>query len=142
MKFQYNDGGRAEAGYKGHVGDCGCRAVAIVTGRPYKEVYDELNCIAATERISKRKKYKSSARNGFFMDTMKKYMGSLGWKWKATMTIGSGCKVHMKADELPSGKIMVRLSKHYSTVIDGVLNDTYDCSRDGTRCVYGYWYKE
>jgi len=24
-------------------------------------------------------------------------------------------------------------------VIDGVLHDTHDCSRDGTRCVYGYW---
>jgi len=26
-------------------------------------------------------------------------------------------------------------------VIDGVINDTYDCSREGTRCVYGYWEK-
>ena len=22
---------------------------------------------------------------------------------------------------------------------DGVVHDTYDPSRDGTRCVYGYW---
>jgi hypothetical protein len=27
-------------------------------------------------------------------------------------------------------------------VIDGVIHDTHDCSRGGTRCVYGYWRKE
>jgi hypothetical protein len=24
-------------------------------------------------------------------------------------------------------------------VIDGVIHDTHDCSRNGTRCVYGYY---
>ena len=57
------------------------------------------------------------------------------------MQIGSGCKVHLKAEELPKGRIIARVSKHYTTVIDGVLNDTYDCSRGETRCVYGYWKK-
>jgi hypothetical protein len=27
-------------------------------------------------------------------------------------------------------------------VIDGVIHDTYDPSRDGKRCVYGYFTKE
>ena len=57
------------------------------------------------------------------------------------MSIGSGCKVHLKADELPSGNIIVALSKHYCAVIDGVIHDTHDCSRNETRCVYGYWSK-
>jgi hypothetical protein len=26
-------------------------------------------------------------------------------------------------------------------VIDGVIHDTFDPSRGGTRCVYGYWIK-
>ncbi len=43
MKFQYNDGGRAAAGYKGRAGDCVCRSIAIVTEMPYQEVYDALN---------------------------------------------------------------------------------------------------
>ena len=25
-------------------------------------------------------------------------------------------------------------------VIDGVVNDIYDGTRGGSRCVYGYWY--
>ena len=40
MKFVYNDGGRAEAGYIGDTRDCVCRAIAIAAQRPYKEVYD------------------------------------------------------------------------------------------------------
>lgn len=40
MKFNYNDGGRADAGYKGKTGDCVCRAISIATERPYKEIYD------------------------------------------------------------------------------------------------------
>lgn len=26
-----------------------------------------------------------------------------------------------------------------AAVVDGVLHDTFDCSRGGTRCVYGYY---
>jgi hypothetical protein len=37
------------------------------------------------------------------------------------------------------GKLVVSLSRHYAAVIDGVIRDTHDCSRDGNRCVYGYW---
>ena len=42
MLWQYNDGGRAAAGYKGQTGDCVTRAIAIATERPYREVYDAL----------------------------------------------------------------------------------------------------
>jgi hypothetical protein len=34
--FQFNDGGRANAGFKGMTGDCATRAIAIVTELPYK----------------------------------------------------------------------------------------------------------
>jgi len=67
-------------------------------------------------------------------------MEFIGWTWVATMQIGSGCKVHMKADELPEGEVLVRLSRHYSAMVNGVIYDTYDPSREGTRCVYGYWH--
>ena len=48
----------------------------------------------------------------------------------------------MSANELPNGIVICRLSRHLTTVIDGVIFDTYDCSRDGTRMVYGYWTKD
>lgn len=36
--------------------------------------------------------------------------------------------------EMASCRMIVRLSGHLAAVIDGVLHDTHDCSRDGTRC--------
>jgi hypothetical protein len=69
----------------------------------------------------------------------KDYMLSLGFTWTPTMTIGKGCTVHLRPDELPPGGLVVSLSRHYAAVIDGVVHDIFDPSRDGTRCVYGYW---
>jgi len=142
MKFQYNDGGRSDAGFKGTTGDCVCRAIAIATEKPYREIYDLINEFSKSERIGKRKKGKSNARTGVYKRTIEKVMDHLGWKWTPTMGIGTGCTVHLKEDELPNGRLVCSLSKHCTAVIDGVLNDTYDCSRDGTRCVYGYFIKK
>lgn len=36
---------------------------------------------------------------------------------------------------------MCNLSRHYAAVIDGELHDTYDSTRDGDCCVYGYFIK-
>lgn len=139
LRWKYNDGGRREAGFKGDTGDCVARAIAIAMDRPYREVYDDLNAFA--KEFERQKKRKSSARTGYQMDTLRAYMEFQGWRWVPTMQVGRGCKVHLRADELPKGRIIVRLSKHVAAVIDGVLHDTYDSSRRGTRCVYGYFEK-
>lgn len=149
MKFVFDDGGRAAAGFKGKTGDCVCRAIAIATETPYKEVYDLINEYGKQEKkglkTRKGNSYngnRSSARTGVYKDTTRKILATLGWKYIPTMGIGTGCKVHLREDELPKGRIIVKLSKHCAAVIDGVLHDTYDCTRDGTRCVYGYYEKE
>lgn len=139
MKFQFNDGGRVKAGYKGFAGDCVTRSIAIATGKSYKIVYNDLNTLAKSERRGKSKRGISSARNGVYRTTIKKYLHSLGWEWTPTMHIGSGCNVHLKTSELPEGTLILSLSKHITCVVDGIINDTHDCSRNGTRCVYGYW---
>ena len=144
-RFTYSDGGRAAAGFKGEAGDCVCRAVAIAAGRPYDVVYRELSEINARMRPSKRcsSAGRRSARNGVRTksDLFHRYMDSLGFTWTPTMSVGQGCKVHLRADELPMGMLVVRVSKHVVAVLDGVIHDTYDPSRGGTRCVYGYWRK-
>src|SRR5215213_8869813 len=99
MKFVQNDGGRAAAGYQGHTGDCVTRAIAIATGQPYQVVYDALNALAKRERRGKPKRGRSSARTGVYRVTYDRYLKSLGWRWVATMRIGSGCTVHLRADE-------------------------------------------
>ena len=139
MNMIYNDGGRAKAGYKGDAGDCTVRAIAIATEQEYQIVYDAL--FEMNRKNNKNHKNASPRDGNTTMKTIHKYMKNIGWNWTPTMKIGQGCKVHMSADELPSGNLVVRLSKHLAAVIDGTLHDTYDCTRDGTRCVYGYWSK-
>ena len=142
LHFNYNDGGREAAGYKGKAGACVCRAICIAANLPYADVYERLAIGNATQRQSKYSgKQPRSARNGIHVKRkwFRDYMKELGFEWTPTMFIGSGCKVHVESSELPSGRLVLALSKHWSSMIDGVINDTYDCSRNGTRCVYGYW---
>ena len=142
IKFIYNDGGRAVAGFKGTAGDCAVRAVAIAAEIPYQKAYDMINRHSKNEKPSKRRKGRSSSRKGVHRVTFDKVMEELGWNWTPTMQIGSGCTGHVREDELPSGRLILNLSKHYAAFLDGVLHDTYDDSRNGKRCVYGYWTKE
>ena len=139
LKFVFDDGGRTAAGYKGKTGDCVCRAIAIVTGRPYQEVYDALNAEAEKGRRSKRKRGRSSARTGVHKGTSHRYLKRLGFTWHPTMFVGQGCKIHLVAGELPRGALLVAVSRHLTAVVDGVIHDTYDPSRGGKRCVYGYY---
>jgi hypothetical protein len=143
MKIVINDGGRKAAGYKGTAGDCVARAIAIAALLPYQEVYDRLARGNATQRASKRTP-KRGATAGASINTRRKwfndYMRELGFSWTPIMGIGTGCKVHLRKGELPAtGRLVVSVSKHYTAVIDGVIHDTHDPSRCGTRCVYGYW---
>ena len=141
MTLCLNDGGRAGAGYRGKAGDCVCRAVAIATGQPYSDVYGALNTFAELERPGTKRgsRRRSSARAGIRKETCRRYLKSLGWRWVPTMGIGTGCRVHLRADELPPGRLLIQLSRHMTAVIDGCIHDTHDPSRGGTRCVYGYW---
>ena len=148
LPFSFDDGGRLAAGYKGEARDCVCRAICITTGLPYQKVYDVLADHNAMQRMSRStagsKKRKRSASHGISTKRkwFKDYMKSLGFSWTPTMLVGQGCKVHLKSGELPMGKLVVCVSKHVCAVIDGVLYDTHDCSRGGTRCVYGYYVLE
>lgn len=141
MKFVYSDGGRSKYFKADNVGDCVCRAICNATGKDYMEVYKALNALAKKERRGSKKRGVSSARDGVYKDTKRKYLESLGWVWHPTMGIGTGCSVHLTAKELPMGNLIVAVSRHSTCVKDGVLYDTYDCSRNGTRCVYGYFSK-
>ena len=142
IPYVHDDGGRSAAGYKGDTSDCVTRAIAIALERPYQDVYDSINLFSKSEHTSKRRRGRSSARTGVYKNTYHRYLISQGMKWVPTMFIGSGCKVHLREDELPKGRIIVSLSRHLAAVIDGVLHDIKDCSRQGTRCVYGYFTKE
>jgi hypothetical protein len=139
--FIYNDGGREKAGYQGTTSDCVTRAIAIALELPYQKVYDDLHALLKADK-RRIESGKTSPRQGIPKHISRKYLASFGWRFVPTMGIGTGCKVHLRADELPKGHIIVKVSKHLVAVINGIIYDTHDCTRGGTRCVYGYYIKD
>jgi hypothetical protein len=169
VRWRHNDGGRSEAGFQGRTGDCVCRSIAIATGKPYVEVYDELRDLGWNCWESWNRSYRSNEEYwlthsdfcdpeediylsekefrqiGFWRDpddasaisdeeALRRettYLKSLGWQYTATNS------VHWRA--LPDGRLIVQISGHLVAVIDGVIHDTFDCSRGGTACIEGYW---
>lgn len=129
-RWVYDDGGRAAAGFKGETGDCVTRAITIATGASYRSIYNALKQASGL-----------SPRDGMERSIYQPFLAYMGWSWQPTMQIGSGTTVHLKADELPGGRLIVRVSKHMCAVIDGVIHDIDDPSRGGTRAVYGFFYK-
>lgn len=146
--FQFNDGGRNAAGFKGGAGDCVVRSIAIAANLPYMQVYEDLRLAnenyaqLRNDRLAKRLHIKgSSPRNGNHRNVFHDYILGLGFDWVPTMQVGVGCQVHLRPSELPNGVLIVKVSKHLSAIIDGVIHDTHDPSRAGKRCVYGYYIK-
>ena len=138
MTWVFDDGGRIATGFRGKANDCVVRAVAIAAELPYAPVYAALQALAQQER-PRTGRTRSSARTGVRKQTTRRFLASLGWIWIPTMRIGSGCTVHLRHHELPPGRLIVCVSRHVVAVIDGVIHDTHDPSREGTRCVYGYF---
>jgi len=147
--FQLNDGGRDATGFKGGAGDCVVRSIAIAASLPYRQVYDDLRDANARyaelkhDKLARRLNLKgSSPRNGNHRNVFHDYILSHGFEWVPTMKVGAGCQVHLRPNELPTGTLIVKVSKHLTTVMDGVIHDTHDPSRGGSRCVYGYYLKK
>ena len=53
FSFQFNDGGREAAGFKGGAGDCVVRSIAIAAKLPYLQVYEDLRM--ANERYARQR---------------------------------------------------------------------------------------
>lgn len=147
--FQYHDGGRQAAGFKGGAGDCVVRSIAIAANIPYLQVYETLqqaNARYAADWDNKVSRHLArrgpSPRNGNHRNVFHDYILSLGFEWVPTMKVGAGCQVHLRPEELPTGTLIVKVSKHLTTIIDGVIYDTHNPSRGGNRCVYGYYIKK
>ena len=149
ITFIKNDGGRHAAGFRGRGKDCVTRAIAIATETDYEEVYYELHrrqkAWAQSSRswAARQVLEKGTARTGVYRNIYQPYLAELGWKWVPVSKVGKGCTMHVKASELPNySRLILRLSRHLTAVVDKKLHDTYDCSRGGTRCVYGYFRKK
>ena len=106
----------------------------------YKKIYNHINHLEKTIKVCKNE-IGGSAREGVRPRVYKHYLEKeLNFKWVSLCRIGQKEKTHLKTSELPKNKTLIlRLSNHLTCVKNGILYDTYDCSREGTRIVYGYW---
>merc|ERR1719221_87958 len=127
MKWVYNDGGRSETGLQGSAYDCAARAVSIATQRPYYEIYSLINEVARETGRG------SSSEDGVYNEgDLEEVMRRLGWNW-----VEAGWKGYLRSVALPSGRLVCYMKEHFTAVIDGIIHDTFDCSRN--RCLYGYY---
>ena len=131
MEYIYNDGGRSKY-FKGKAEDCVCRAISIASNRDYKEVYDSL------------KKALGTPRNGVFTTNkaFKDWMVANGFVWTPCSGIGVKTSVHFIEGELPKGRLVCSVAKHYVAVVDDKVYDTWDSrynSFNEIRRIYGYW---
>ena len=127
--FVYNDGGRSEAGFKTQT-DCGIRAVAIACDISYKDARGILKKAAKNG-----KQGNGQIANGIYKEDLNTALETLGFKWSPAPKFEGRKAKHY---DLPKGKVIARMSKHFVAVIDNVIHDTWDSSE---KMVYGYWAK-
>jgi hypothetical protein len=130
MPYQFNDGGRALAGFKGHTGDCSVRALAIALDMDYKMAY---KLIASANQNSGRAR---SARHGIPKELYSDVLKELGWIWMSAPKF-EGRKA--RCSDMYPGTVIARQAGHYVAVINGVPQDIWDCSH---KMVYGFWVKK
>ena len=124
-----SDGGRSKY-FKGTASDCAARAMAIALNKDYKECYNEL------AEANKRLTGKKSARNGIWKESFEEVLLKYGWVWHPAPKFNGRRAKHF---DMPFGRVIARMRRHYAAVIDGVIHDSWD-SRE--RMIYGYWAKE
>ena len=125
--YQYNDGGREAAGFRGKASDCVVRALAIMTGCDYRLAYDELAEANKQTESRMRKPRKNligrSANKGVYKKAHPKVFEEFGLR-KVTLKKGSR-PTYSEAYEI-YGDCIVSTTKHVCAIIDGKLNDTFD----------------
>lgn len=133
LSFEYDDGGRADAGYRGRTNDCVVRALAIATGYPYKQLYQMFKK-PNPGNVKGISPYSSGVQRRFTHT----FLTERGW---TGVPLYHDLGTFQRFDRtLPSGKIVVALPGHLTCVINRVIHDTYPSK---TSTVVDYmWIKE
>jgi hypothetical protein len=151
LGFVYEDGGRGAAGFKGDAATASrarspsLRASPTLrstttcmprsgTMRRHIETVRPGACRGATGGRARHRAMACRRRSG--SPASRSLVGDEFPQWGSARAARFTC-----ADELPAGRLIVRVSKHLVAVVDGVIHDTHDCTRAGERCVYGYFRK-
>ena len=116
--FVYDDGGRADAGYRGKTGDCVIRATAIATGLEYEKLYKKF------ARLNKKRYGIATGRQGVAKKDYEPVLESLGFV-KRSRQKGSKWETFTQAYQY-YGDCIIVFPHHMAAIVDGNLRDTED----------------
>lgn len=108
------------------VGDCVKRAITLVAQMDYMEVQRELN---RYKKVTGAKSYNSDYNPHKYCENVLK-MKKLSFPAKKGEPRMNGVKF---CETFPKGRYILNMAGHWSSCIDGVIYDTWDCS---DKCVY------
>ena len=146
LPWEYHDGGRKAAGFRGKAGDCVTRALSIALDLDYRGLYDGLAKGNRTfwEARAKRAKnprhakvyegrISATARNGSSPQVFEPVLAEAGWV-KVKFPKGS------RLSDLPTDALLVVSLRSHLVVVDhGVIRDTFDSSYGYNRPAFSYW---
>lgn len=101
-----------------HIDDCVIRALSLLTNKSWNELYDELSDI--------------SNNQGYMVDNVEFVEDYLDKRYKRECHYSKTLEEFVK--EFPYGKYAVTMNGHITSVIDGVIYDTFDPSKRVIRC--------
>lgn len=101
-----------------HIDDCVVRALSILTGKSWNEVYDELSDLSNEE--------------AFMFDSVEFVEDYLDDRYLRECHYSKTLDEFVK--EFPYGKYAVTMNNHITAVIDGIIYDTFDPSKRIIRC--------
>lgn len=130
IDFRYDDGGRVESGRRGSTGDCVVRALSILTGHGYSDVYAKV--ADANKRLSRTQG--RTARNGVETKITESVMAEFGMS-KARIPGGRARTISEIGRHL--GDCIIRFPGHVAAIVDGELRDTWDSRIDRMERVDG-----
>lgn len=120
-----NDGGRSQSKRPRQKNDCTVRALAIARGLPYDMAYDLIKDAGRT------------CSRGFHFP---KWMSSQPWGRKISFPAVKGQRRMNPSSfvvSFPKGRYICQVAKHVFSVVDGVVQDTFENAPD--RCIYSCW---
>ena len=127
--YRYDDGGRAAAGFKGHTGDCVVRAIAILTGIPYLDVYRRMAAAMKQAGYSAsgdgyRQRPREALKPRLPVRKIQNFVKtSYGLR---RVNLGLGSRPTYTETWRLHGDCLAGTAKHISAIVDHTLRDTFD----------------
>lgn len=108
-------------------GDCVVRALMKANGKSWAETYSDLCAIGLEMYAMPNDKA-----------VYEKYLEQNGWKKQKMPRFEDNSRYTVSefSEENPKGTFVITVANHITTVVDGILYDTWDC---GHKSICNYW---